>query len=345
MMNYYDDSLTRKLYAQDASMYQQLPMGVSFPTSRDDIVRLVKQANLDGFSITPRSAGTSLAGQATGGGVILDVSRFMTELVEINTEEEWAEAEPGVIRDTLNRQAARHGLLFGPDTATSNRCMIGGMIGNNSAGSFSIKYKSTREHVMEIEAVLSDGSVAVFKSLTSEELEDKLQHQTLEGDIYRGMVDLITEYKELIESNYPHPEIIRRNTGYALDKLCEMEPFTEGGRAFNLCELLCGSEGTLALTTKARLHLEPLSSEKMLIIPHFESLNDAMLATVEAVKFKPSAVELVDSTILDATKGNRAQVNNRFFLSGKPSHILIIQFEGNDQGIIEKKVERFKRSA
>lgn len=285
-MNYFSDSLSLKLYAQDASMYQQLPTGVAFPKTEVDIVQLVRQANLDGFTITARSAGTSLAGQTTGGGVIMDVSRFMTELIEINEEEQWADVEPGVIRDTLNREAAKHELLFGPDTATTNRCMIGGMIGNNSSGSFSIKYKSTREHVLEMDVVLSDGSTATFKPLSEEELEDKLLHQTLEGDIYRQMLELLNEHKELIEKNYPHPEIIRRNTGYALDKLCEMAPIDPDGRPFNLCELLCGSEGTLALTTRARVNLEQLPTERMLLIPHFRSLEDAMLATVEAVKLK-----------------------------------------------------------
>ncbi len=341
-MNYFSDSLSRKLYAQDASMYQQLPTGVAFPKTEDDIIQLVRQANLDGFTITARSAGTSLAGQTTGGGVIMDVSRFMTELIEINEEEHWADVEPGVIRDTLNREASKNGLLFGPDTATTNRCMLGGMIGNNSAGSFSIKYKSTREHVLEMDVVLSDGSTATFKSLTQEELEDKLLHQTLEGDIYRGMLELLVEHKDLIEKNYPHPEIIRRNTGYALDKLCEMAPINPEGRPFNLCELLCGSEGTLALTTRARVNLEPLPTEKILLIPHFKSLDDAMLATIEAVKLKPSAVELVDHVILDATKGNQTQLPNRFFITGEPSHILIVQFEGDNAGILEKKIERLK---
>lgn len=323
-------------------MYQQLPTGVAFPKTEVDIVQLVRQANLDGFTITARSAGTSLAGQTTGGGVIMDVSRFMTELIEINEEEQWADVEPGVIRDTLNREAAKHELLFGPDTATTNRCMIGGMIGNNSSGSFSIKYKSTREHVLEMDVVLSDGSTATFKPLSEEELEDKLLHQTLEGDIYRQMLELLNEHKELIEKNYPHPEIIRRNTGYALDKLCEMAPIDPDGRPFNLCELLCGSEGTLALTTRARVNLEQLPTERMLLIPHFRSLEDAMLATVEAVKLKPSAVELVDHVILDATKGNQTQAQNRFFIAGEPSHILIIQFEGDNEGILEKKIDRLK---
>lgn len=343
-MNYYSDSLTRKLYAQDASMYEQLPMGVSFPKSTNDIVQLVRQANLDRFSITPRSAGTSLAGQATGGGVVMDVSRFMTSILEINEEEGTAEVEPGVIRDILNQEVAEFGLQFGPDTSTTNRCMIGGMIGNNSSGSFSIKYKTTREHVKEMEVVLADGSVAVVKPLSNEELEEKMLHETLEGDIYRGMVELIREHKELIEKSYPHPEIIRRNTGYALDKLCEMEPFTPEGRPFNLCELLCGSEGTLALTTRAVVNLVGVPTKKMLLIPHFNNLEDAMKATVEAVRFKPSAVELVDNVILDATKKNHAQAQNRFFLSGEPTHILIIQFDGDNESIIEKKIERLKES-
>lgn len=341
-MNYNTDSLLLRLYAQDASMYQQLPTGVAFPKTTDDIVQLVRQANLDGFSITARSAGTSLAGQTTGGGVIMDVSRFMTELIEINEDEHWADVEPGVIRDSLNNDAVHHDLLFGPDTATSNRCMIGGMIGNNSAGSFSIKYKSTREHVKEMDVVLSDGSIATFKPLTEDELQDKLHHETLEGDIYRGMIELLQEHKELIIENYPHPEIIRRNTGYALDKLCEMAPIDPDGRPFNLCELLCGSEGTLALTTKARVHLEPTQSEKIVLIPHFNSLNDALLATIEAVKLKPYAVELIDHVILNATKGNQAQKQNRFFISGEPNYILVIQFEGNNAEILEKKIELLK---
>lgn len=341
-MNYNTDSLLLRLYAQDASMYQQLPTGVAFPKTTDDIVQLVRQANLDGFSITARSAGTSLAGQTTGGGVIMDVSRFMTDLIEINEDEHWADVEPGVIRDSLNSEAAHYDLLFGPDTATSNRCMIGGMIGNNSAGSFSIKYKSTREHVKEMDVVLSDGSIATFKPLTEDELQDKLNHETLEGDIYRGMIELLQEHKELIIENYPHPEIIRRNTGYALDKLCEMAPIDPDGRPFNLCELLCGSEGTLALTTKARVHLEPTQSEKIVLIPHFNSLNDALLATIEAVKLKPYAVELIDHVILNATKGNQAQKQNRFFISGEPNYILVIQFEGNNAEILEKKIELLK---
>lgn len=331
--------LVKKLYAQDASMYQELPLGVAFPRSATDIKRLVKQAKQKKFSITARSAGTSLAGQATGAGVIMDVSRFMTELIEINVDEKWALVEPGVIRDSLNRKTEEDGLLFGPDTATTNRCMIGGMIGNNSAGLYSIKYQTTREHILEIHTVLSDGSEAIFKPLSDEELVQKQSQKNLEGYIYRSMLELLHEYKDLIINSYPHKEIIRRNTGFALDKLCEMSPITSEGRPFNLAELLCGSEGTLALTTKAKLNLEKKPKFKKLVIPQFNRLNEAMEATVEAVRFNPSAVELVDDVILKATEGNAEQRKNRFFLSGNPRCILIIQFEGDNEDKLNQDIK------
>ncbi|WP_245550418.1 FAD-binding and (Fe-S)-binding domain-containing protein [Gracilimonas tropica] len=334
------DSLTRKLYAQDASLYQEMPEGVSFPTSIDDIQALVKQANLEGFTITARSAGTSLAGQTTGGGVVMDVSRFMNRILTIDENSKIAHVQPGVIRDTLNREAAKSQLLFGPDTATTNRCMIGGMIGNNSSGSFSIKYLTTRDHTLEIEAVLSDGSKAVFKPLTPEELEAKKKFDNLEGHIYRSMLKLLERNRALIETSYPHKDIIRRNTGYALDKLLEMQPFNPNGRKFNLCELLCGSEGTLAMTASAKLDLSPLDEHKLVIVPQFKTLDEAMRSAVEIVKFEPAAVELVDHVILDATKGNIEQRKNRFFLEGEPRYILITQFEGSDPDVLQQKAEK-----
>lgn len=333
------DSLTRHLYANDASMYEELPEGVAFPASAGEIAELVRRANRDGFSITARSAGTSLAGQATGGGVIMDVSRHLTRILSIDPHARTAHVEPGVIRDTLNREAARFGLQFGPDTSTTNRCMLGGMIGNNSSGSFSIKHKTTREHILEIEAVLSDGSTVHFGPLSKQDLEAKCRLETLEGSIYREMLALLREHRERITASYPHPEIIRRNTGYALDRLCEMDPVTPGGRPFNLAELLCGSEGTLAMTASARVRLVPVEAHKILVIPQFDDLIEAMEATVEAVGYGPSAVELVDKVILDATKGNIEQKRNRFFLEGDPVCILVIEFEGEDPRELQRKAE------
>ena len=333
------DSLTKLLYSTDASLYEEIPEGVSFPQTTDDIQKLVLKSVEDGFPITARSAGTSLAGQTTGGGVIMDVSRFMTNILEIDPKSQLAHIQPGVIRDTLNRESAQYGLQFGPDTATTNRCMLGGMIGNNSCGSFSIKHKTTREHILEIEAVLSDGSKTIFKPLSHDEVQKKIKLDSLEGDIYREMLKLLKKHKESILESYPHPDIIRRNTGYALDRLCEMDPITSGGRPFNLAELLCGSEGTLAMTASAKVNLEPLPKAKTILVSQFQSLREAMLATVEIVKWEPAAVELVDHIILDATKGNIEQSKNRFFLEGDPKFILIIQFEGDNLGSIESRAK------
>ncbi|MBO6524936.1 MAG: FAD-binding protein [Balneolaceae bacterium] len=320
-------------------MYEELPEGVALPKSVQDIQEVVKQAIQKEATITARSAGTSLAGQATGGGIVLDVSRYMTDIQEIDTVEKSVKVQPGVIRDSVNRMASEFGLMFGPDTSTTNRCMIGGMIGNNSAGSFSIKHKTTREHVKEMEVVLSDGSIAYFGPLSREQLKEKKKLQNLEGHIYRSMIALLEVHREKIINNYPHPEIIRRNTGYALDRLLETEPFTGGGRPFNLCELLCGSEGTLAITTSATLNLVQIAKHQVLVIPQFNTLKEAMLATNEAVKLNPSAVELVDHIILDATKGNFEQSKNRFFLKGEPRYILIIQFEGDsEEELLQKTI-------
>lgn len=333
------DLLTRQLYAQDASMYEEVPEGVSFPKSIDDIQALVRHAKEHKLPITARSAGTSLAGQTTGGGVIMDVSRHMDQILNLDPEAEMAHIQPGVIRDTLNREAGKHQLLFGPDTATTNRCMMGGMIGNNSSGSFSIKYQTTREHILEIEAVLSDGSVAIFKPLTAEEVEAKKELDNLEGYIYRSILKLLERNRDLIEKSYPHKDIIRRNTGYALDKMLEMQPFNPMGRKFNLCELLCGSEGTLAMTASAKLNLVPKDKHQLVVVPQFDSLEETMRAAVEIVGFQPAAVELVDHIIMDATKGNIEQRKNRFFLEGEPRYILITQFEGNDQDELHEKAQ------
>ena len=331
------DDQTRRLYANDASSYEELPEGVAFPESQHDIAKLVRWACEHGKSITARGAGTSLAGQTTGGGIVMDVGRNMNRIIAINKREQFAKVQPGVIRDTLNREAEKYNLLFGPDTATTNRCMIGGMIGNNSCGIFSIKHKTTREHILEIDAILSDGSRATFKPLTETELTAKMELDTLEGHIYREVISLVREHRNQILENYPHPDIIRRNTGYALDRLCEMQPFNADGRKFNMAELLCGSEGTLAITASAKLNLVSRDPESVILVPHFPTIRKALEATVEIVREDPAAVELVDDIILNATKGNIEQRENRFFLDGDPKAILIVQFDGDDAGELGKK--------
>lgn len=324
------DALTRRLFAADASMYEELPEGVAFPRSLEDLRELVSTCRASGAPITPRSAGTSLAGQATGSGIVVDVSRHMDAVLDLDAVAREAVVEPGVIRDTLNRMAAPHGLQFGPDTSTTNRCTLGGMIGNNSSGLFSIRHGTTRDHVLALEAVLSDGSVATFRPLSSGELEAICRQDTLEGRIYRDMLSLLREHRETILEAYPHPEIVRRNTGYALDLLCHMAPIVSGGAPFSLIPLLCGSEGTLALTASARVRLVEIPAARALVVAQFRTLREATVATVKAVERSPTAVELVDDPILQATKVNLEQRRNRFFLEGDPAAILIIEFDGAD---------------
>lgn len=337
------DTFSRRLYANDASMYEEMPTGVFFPENEKDIVELVRWCAETNTPITARAAGTSLAGQTTGGGVVMDTSRKMHHILSLDAGKQKAVVQPGVIRDTLNREGAKVGLQFGPDTSTTNRCMLGGMIGNNSAGSFSLKHRTTREHTISIKTVLSDGSLATFRPLTNEELEAKKLLQNFEGHIYREITALVEAHKGSIIAAYPHPEIIRRNTGYALDRLCEMSPFTPGGRPFNLAELLCGSEGTLAMTVEAVVNLVPLPKYKVLLIGQYSTLNESMLATVDAVKFGPAAVELVDDIIIEATKLNIEQSRNRFFLVGEPKAVLMMQFEGDSLEEITAQADKLAK--
>ncbi|MFW6340505.1 MAG: FAD-binding and (Fe-S)-binding domain-containing protein [Wenzhouxiangella sp.] len=333
------DSLTRHLYAVDASMYQEVPAAVCFPTDADDLAELIIQARTEGLGITLRAAGTSLAGQTTGGGIVADISRHMTAIVGIDPVRRRARVQPGVIRDQLNRAAAEHGLLFGPDTSTTNRCMLGGMIGNNASGSYSPAYATTREHVISLDCLLDDGSRARFGPLAADELDAKCRLDSREGEIYRQMLGLLTEHKTAIEAAYPHPEVTRRNTGYALDLLCRMAPLRPDGPPFNLAALLTGSEGTLAVTVEAELNLEPLKAHRALVVPHFDSLDAAMRATVAVLDLAPAAVELVDRHILEATRANRTQRRNRFFLQGEPDCLLVIEFLDDDPDQARQRAE------
>ncbi len=323
------DRLLRTLYATDASIYREMPMAVAYPKNEEDVRRLVTFAAEHNIPLIPRAAGTSLAGQCVGTGIIADVSRYMTQILELNTKENWVRLQPGVVRDELNAWLKPHGLFFGPNTATATRCMIGGMTGNNSCGSTSIKYGTTRDHVLEMRVVLSDGSVVEFGPLSPDEFHRKRELPSLEGSFYRQIWDELSqpERQAAIREHYPKPGIHRRNTGYAVDLLLRSNVFTPGGPDFNMCKLLAGSEGTLAFTTEIKLHLNPLPPPKdALVCAHFDTLDAALRAAQAAMRHAPYACELMDKFILDCTKENRAQQKNRFFLQGDPAAILMVEF-------------------
>lgn len=325
----YTDNATRILYATDASAYREMPLAVVRPKNKDDISKLVRFANEQKIPLIPRGAGTSLAGQVVGNGMVVDISRYMNRIIEINAEERWVRVEPGVVLDELNVALEPYGLFFGPETSTSNRCVIGGMVGNNSCGAHSLIYGSTRDHTLELEVILSDGSEAVFGELTKEEFEKKQVGDQLEHRIYRNIAGILSQKanRDIINQEYPDPLISRRNTGYAIDLLLRAETFIESDEKFNFCKLLAGSEGTLAFTTEIKLNLVPLPPKmKGLVCVHFKTLEEAFEANLIALNHKPGAVELMDNIILQQTKDNLEQAKNRFFVQGDPAAILIIEF-------------------
>ena len=335
---YTGDSM-RLLYATDASAYREMPAAVCRPEDDDDIRVLIAFASKMKVPLIPRTAGTSLAGQVVGNGIIADVSKYMTRVIELNVEEHWVKVQPGVVLDELNKLLEPHGLFFGPETSTSNRCMIGGMVGNNSCGSHSLVYGSTREHTLEIKALLSDGSEVLFGPLDNDAFEQKCTLQTYEGQLYRTMKDMLMNpaNQAEIRAEFPDPVVERRNTGYALDLLLESEPFTAGKPAFNFCRLLAGSEGTLAFSTEIKLNLVPLPpKEKALICIHCETLEDAFNGNLVALRHKPVAIELIDNFILERTKGNIEQRKNRFFIQGEPAAILVVELAMETREAIDK---------
>lgn len=332
------DLLSRRLYATDGSAYKEMPLAVAIPKSTSDLKKLIGFAREHRTSLIARTAGTSLAGQVTGTGIVVDFSKYFNQIIELNADEKWVRVQPGVVLDELNLFLRPHGLFFGPETSTANRCMLGGMLGNNACGLHSLVYGSTREHTLSVKTLLSDGSEVEFGPVDHATFEQKMQGETLENALYRQVFSMLSDAKnqQLITENYPDPEVPRRNTGYAIDLLLNTEPFGRSETPFNFSKLLAGSEGTLCLTTEIRLNLVPLPpKEKALLVVHFDRLNDAFEANLIALKHSPTAVEMMDKTILDCTKGNIEQTKNRFFVQGEPESLLIIEFARETKSEIE----------
>ena len=325
------DNVQRVLYSTDASQYKEMPLAVTKPKSVNDIKKIIAFASENRTSIIPRGAGTSLAGQVVGSGIVVDISKYMNNILEFNKEEKYVIVEPGVNLAELNLFLAEHNLQFGPETSTANRCVIGGMLGNNSCGLHSIVYGSVREHILEIDAILADGSETTFKALSKDEFQQKLNNNPnkFEKAIYENINEILSnsENQKEIRDKFPAPELTRRNMGYAIDTLLDSEIFTEGGETFNFCKLLAGSEGTLSFSIRIKLNLIPLPPKyKGLVCAHFKTLEESLLGNLVALKHNPTAIELMDDVIMECTKANIEQNKNRFFVKGEPGAILIIEF-------------------
>jgi len=348
---FYYDKTIRILYATDASAYREMPLAVALPKSVADIKHLISYAHNNGTSLIPRTAGTSLAGQVVGSGIIVDVSKHFTQIIELNVEERWVRVQPGVIRDELNMYLKPYGLFYGPETSTANRAMIGGMVGNNSCGSNSIVYRSAREHLLEVKTILSDGSDAVFKALSLDDFHAKCEGKSLEAEIYRTVRSMLGNYdnQQEIRKEFPKKTVERRNTGYAVDMLLDTAPFTAGEEDFNFCKLIAGSEGTLAFITEIKLNVVPLPpKESGLLCVHFDTIDEALRANLIGLKYAPRASELIDHYILECTKDNIEQRKNRFFVLGDPGAILVIEYAAatrEEITAIANEVEKEMRAA
>lgn len=322
------DSLTTALYATDASVYRKIPLAVVFPKTIMDIQKLILFANKNGIGLIPRTAGTSLAGQCVGEGIVVDVSRYFTKIMHLDEQQKQVTVQPGVIRDELNQYLEPFGLFFGPNTSTSNRCMIGGMVGNNSSGTTSIQYGVTRDKVVSLRTLLSDGSQVEFKQLSEDGFSRKQYENSFESSIYRNIYNELNNNKiqDEILAEFPKSEIHRRNTGYAVDALLKYKPFGGKDEDINLCELLSGSEGTLAFTTEITLQLDDLPPKlSAMVVTHYSTLEDCLADVAPVMAHNLHTCEMMDKVILDCTKNNREQLNNRFFVVGDPAALLMLE--------------------
>jgi len=331
---HYDHAM-RTLYATDASEYQALPLAVALPRTEADVRELILFANEHRVGLIPRGAGTSLAGQVVGDGIVVDLGRHLNRILAFEEDTNRVRVQPGVARNDLNLYLKPHGRLFGPETSTANRAMIGGMVGNNSCGSNSIVYGSTRDHLITARGFLSDGSEATFGPLSTEEFHAKCAApDSLETRIYCFVRDLLGDEanRTLIRDNFPKPTVTRRNTGYALDQLFDCGVFDPASdKPFNLCRVLAGSEGTLFFGVEFELNSEPIPPASTLMCAHFESVHDSLKATLIAMKHKPFGCELIDRHILECTKANLEHAKNRFFVEGDPGAVLVVEIRHEDK--------------
>jgi FAD/FMN-containing dehydrogenase/Fe-S oxidoreductase len=345
----YTDQVQKILYSTDASSYREIPQAVTRPKNKEDVRKIIEFARKNDTSIIPRAGGTSLAGQVVGSGIVVDVSKYLNKIGEFNAEECWIEVEPGVVLAELNQFLAKHRLQFAPETSTANRCCIGGMLGNNSCGLHSLIYGSTRDHVLQVEGILSDGSDVTFKALSSDEFQDKCNSNPdrLETKIYRNIRETLSNgfNQNEIRKEFPDPKVMRRNNGYAIDVLLETDPFTKNGKPFNFCHLIAGSEGTLVFATKIRLNVVPLPPKfQGIVCAHFHTLEESFMGNLVALRHNPDAIELTDDIILNCTLENIEQRKNRFFIEGNPKAILTIEFSDNLEENLREKAKKLEEN-
>lgn len=327
------DQYNRLLYSTDASMYQMMPVGVVVPRDADDVAIAMQVAREHGIPITPRGGGTGLAGQTTNHSLVIDFSKYMRNVLEFSQEERWARVQPGIVNNHLSAAMRPYGLMYGPDPVTSQRATVGGGIGNNSCGAHSVIYGKTLDHILEVDAILSDGTRTHFAPIIGEGLEDKLSLPGMEGAIYRETRRLAHEHADEIQRRFP--KILRRVMGYNMDDFM-------GDGPMNLTRMVVGSEGTLVTVTEAKVNLVPLPTFKGLATVHFNDLIECMEASVPILEHSPSAVELVGRMILRNCAQNEGYKHLLNFLEGEPSELLFVEFYGDSEAEVRSKLDALK---
>ncbi len=327
------DPFSRVLYSTDASIYQMEPVGVVIPRQVEDVLAVMEVARDSGVPVLPRGGGTSLAGQTVNHAIVLDFSKYLTQLLEVNREERWARVQPGIVLEQLNKGLAAYNLQYAPDPTTANRACVGGGIGNNTCGAHSVIYGKTLDHVQQLEVALADAAQARFRSLEPAELEAKLGAAGLEGDIYRGVRRLAQENAAEIGARYPN--IPRRVSGYNLDEFLTDSPF-------NLSRMVVGSEGTLCVVTEAKLNLVPRPTMTALSVLHFGDIVEASEATREVLNHNPSAIEVMDKTLLDRSRESLGHSRSVSFIEGDPGALLAVEFYGESEGELAGKMDSLK---
>jgi FAD/FMN-containing dehydrogenase/Fe-S oxidoreductase len=315
------DSFSRVLYSTDASIYQVMPVGVVIPRDEEDIVAALRIAAEERVPVLPRGGGTSLAGQSIGPAIILDCSKYMDRLLELNPAGSWARVQPGVVQDELNLAARPYDLRLGPDTATSNRATLGGMTGNNSAGARSVVYGKMVDHTLEARVLCMDGTELHLNASGAKSTSGKLSGSGREGEIYRTVSSVVNANRDEIDRRFP--KILRRVSGYNLDALLN-DPT-------DLVKLIVGSEGTLGIVTEIKVRLVPRPRHSVLDVIHFADLFAAFEATQLILQFGPSAVELIDRMVLEMTRAQLEYARRMAFVQGDPDALLVVEFSGNDR--------------
>ena len=340
------DEYSKILYSTDASIYQVMPYGVMIPEHTDHVQAAVELANQYEIPILARTAGSSLAGQAVNEALIIDMSRHLNQILEVNTEEQWVRVQPGIVLDELNIHLDSHGLLFGPDPASSNRAGLGGIVSNNSTGSHSIMYGMTADHVLEMEVLLSDGTHTHFTALNDTQLEQHKKRSGLEGSIYRELSAMVSDAGNQQTIKTATPKHWRRCGGYNLERMIPgggSYKYPQRTSGFNLSKLMCGAEGTFGVMTEIKLNVVPKPTQTALAIVHFEDLKEALEAVPVILEVSPSAVELLDNLGLTMCREVPEYARLlRSFIEGTPNCVLITEFYGESTSELRSKVDRLK---